>query len=231
MYFVVIHCGSTGAVQCWSRSHQHGKDIFCLYLLVPCSFYRFCWIFCECVSHLLHRRRWTTIKSAVPQMDARVNTGLIRCGNCTTNRIFQPVGNTGKHGRILQCTFCLFSVRLCGDSAITSGQVFGISAGRRSWDHHNAFAFNLKIFWHSELRTRNINSNQQRYKRLFISGHVVFDRLLDMFFVLSFLCYCSLSSMENIHDCWQVPVCGLCFSQLSPWKPQMVELEWQWLIL
>lgn len=30
MYFVVIHCGSTGL----SRSPQHVKDVFCLYLLV-----------------------------------------------------------------------------------------------------------------------------------------------------------------------------------------------------
>lgn len=31
--------------------------------------------------------------------------------------------------------------------------------------------------------------------------------------------------MKNIHDCWQVPVCGLCFSQFSPWKPQMVGIR------
>lgn len=42
---------------------------------------------------------------------------------------------------------------------------------------------------------------------------------------LHVLFFLRLSSMKNIHDCWQVPVCGLCFSQFSPWKPQMVGIR------
>lgn len=71
------------------------------------------------------------------------------------------------------------------------------------------------------MKVCNINSNWHWSGSLANSmempaGHAV------LFFLPLFY---KQSSMKNIHDCWQVPVCGLCFSQFSPWKPQMVGIR------
>lgn len=153
MYFVVIHCGSTGL----SRSPQHVKDVFCLYLLVTwihftdsVEYFLFFIFFAKStVCHICYLlplfslalnynskismsvQRYCVSGSlaAVPRMEARVNTDLIRGGNWTADRIFQPVGNTGEHRRILQRTFvCFQSV-----SAVTAPSCWGKHLGFQ-WD-------------------------------------------------------------------------------------------------
>lgn len=146
-------------------------------------------------------------------------------GRPLSDRIFQPVGNSRRTNLVVHCLFSARRLRWQRCHIRTD-----------SWDLKGKQWFNplfLLLFaehLHSNLKYFDIHKNESlQYKFKLTSkwiscsfyGNACWTCRAFFFLPLFY----KQSSMKNIHDCWQVPVCGLCFSQFSPWKPQMVGIR------